>query len=167
MPFGWDDAAILGGAAISAYSQPDPPEQLAGNLVPTDPRQFEFYGDMLENFQTGGGDFGYGSYMRAGESQLQQALADQGIGMDSGYGQSQLMELIAQAQAYDAQNRRDYGLSLLRSPPSTAVITGENQIPGASAAGYGGHSEWNEQARALNEWNREMFGDDVELIPYV
>lgn len=167
----WLTAALLGGSMLSAYNQPDPAEQLPGNLVMTDPRQWQLYGDMVNAYQSGSGDYGYGSMMRSGESQLAQALADRGISQDSGVYTSALTDLIAQAQAADAANRYQYGVSLLNSPPSTAVITGENQIPGAAEMGSGGtlSSTWESDMKgrglvgnhqSFEDWvrNRQKYG---------
>lgn len=137
MAFGWDDAALIGGSLLTNMSQPDQ-SQLPGNLVATSPTQFKMYDQLVQNFLSGGGDYGYGSTMKSGNSQLQQFMADRGISADSGVYQSAMADLIAQSAATDASNRYNYGLNLLNSPPATAVITGENQIPGAAAAGYGG-----------------------------
>ena len=115
------------GNVLGAFGQPGPQEQLPTNLVLSDPGQYKMLNAMRKAYMTGSGDFGFGSNVKQGSSQLSQFMADRGISQGSGYYGGAMGNMIAQAMSGDAQARRGYGMDLVRTPVQTAAITGKRQ----------------------------------------
>ena len=122
-------------------------EPQAGNLHLVNPQQQLLYNKMLQGLLGGGGDFGYGSNVKAGTSQLQNMMASRGIKVGTGGAYSGAYgNMVGNALGQDAQARRQYAMGLLQSPLQTATVTGANLIPGSTSAGYSGGAQegsWN------------------------
>jgi len=151
-------AGVLGDL-ISAWAQPDPPEELPGNLVVSNPMQWNLYKMLKDAYTSGSGDYGLGSNIKAGMSNLQQMMADRGISPESGVYNSALSNMIAQATEADAASRRDYGLNLLRTPVQTAVISGENLLP---RYGDSGNSATPQPVNNQGHGNTQNYATDWE-----
>ena len=109
----------------------------AGNLHLVNPQQQLLYNKMLQGLLGGGGDFGYGSNVKAGTSQLQNMMASRGIKVGTGGAYSGAYgNMVGNALGQDANARRQYAMGLLQSPLQTATVTGANLIPGSTSAGY-------------------------------
>ena len=82
------------------------------------PQQRGLLTQLINQYASGGGDFGLGASVRQGSSTLQNMLANMGIAPGSGAHASALSRMMAQAVQGDAQNRRQYGLALGQASPA-------------------------------------------------
>lgn len=133
---------FLGGGLFGGGQQ-----QAQGNLHLVNPAQQLLYNKMIAGLTGGAGDFGYGSNIKQGTSQLQNMMAQRGIKVGSGGAYSGAYgNMVGQALGADAQARRQYALNLLQSPLQTATVTGGNLIPGSPSAGWSSGAQegsWN------------------------
>jgi len=123
--------AILGGLFGGGGSQPV--TQQATDLHLVNPLQQQLYQRMYDGLSRGDGDFGYGTNVKSGLSQLQQMMASRGVSVNpnSGAYAGAAGNVIGQAAAADATARRNYMMQLLSSPLQTATISGRNYVPGS------------------------------------
>ena len=132
----------------------------AGDLHLVNAGQLELWNSMHNRYKSGAGDYGFGSSVKQGKSQLQQMMADRGISPQSGVGMSALAEMIGTASAADSKNRSDFGLNLLRSPLQTAQTAGSNWLSSSPSQGAGPTEQW--QHFAENQYQfRNQYG-----LPY-
>lgn len=125
-------ADVLGAGLMSGGQDP-----VLGNLHLVNPQQQLLYNKMLQGLLGGGGDFGYGSNIKQGTSQLQNMMAQRGIKVGTGGAYSGAYgNMVGNALGQDAQARRQYAMGLLQSPLQTATVSGANLIPGSTSAGY-------------------------------
>ena len=82
------------------------------------PQQRGLLTQMINQYASGGGDYGLGASLREGSATLQNMLAQMGIAPGSGAHASALSRMIANAVQNDAQNRRQYGLALGQASPA-------------------------------------------------
>ena len=133
---GWETVAEIGAKAIGAGIGGGGEKQQSGNLHLVNPQQQLLYNKMLQGLLGGGGDFGYGSNVKAGTSQLQNMMANRGIKVGTGGAYSGAYgNMVGNALGQDANARRQYAMGLLQSPLQTATVTGANLIPGSTSAG--------------------------------
>ena len=120
-------------------------EQTPSNLHLVNPQQQLLYNRMIQQLMGGAGDFGYGSNIKQGSSQLQQMMASRGVKVGSGgaytgaYG-----NMVGNALGQDATARRQYAMNLLQTPLQIASTTGANFIPGSVSAGVGVNDQMGE-----------------------
>ena len=128
-------AALIGSALIGAAGsamQPGPEKQASGNLHLVNPQQQALYQKMYAGLQGGGGDFGYGTNVRQGTSQLQNMMAQRGIKVGTGGAYSGAYgNMVGAAASADQEARRNYAMQLLGQQLQTANVTGANLIPGS------------------------------------
>lgn len=116
----------------------DQPEEAKGNLHLVNPAQMALYNAAARGLLQGAGDFGYGSNIKQGKSQLQDFMASRGVKMSpqSGAYGAAYGSMVGNALGMDAQARQNYGLGLLNSGLQVAHATGANFIPGSPSIGY-------------------------------
>ncbi len=111
-------------------------EQKPGDLHLVNLQQKQLYDQMLRGLMGGGGDFGYGSNVKAGTSQLQNMMAQRGVKVGTGGAYSGAYgNMVGNALGQDANARRQYAMQLLQTPLQTATITGANWVPGSPSYG--------------------------------
>ncbi len=99
------------------------------------PQQQMLYQKMLQGLMGGGGDFGYGSNIKQGTSQLQNMMAQRGVKVGTGGAYSGAYgNMVGNALGQDANARRTYAMQLLQSPLQIASATGHNYIPGSPSS---------------------------------
>jgi hypothetical protein len=132
----WDLAVgglnFLGGGLMGGEKDP-----ALGNLHLVNPAQQMLYNQMVRGVASGQGEFGFGSNIKQGKSQLQDFMASRGVKMspESGAYAGAMGNMIGQASAGDAQNRRQFALNLLGTPLQVAQSSGANFIPGSYSRG--------------------------------
>ena len=122
------------GAGLSGSQQP-----ADGNLHLVNANQDQLYRAMLAGLQGGGGDFGYGTNVKQGTSQLAQMMAARGISPSSGVAAGAYGNMLGQAESADQQARRQYMMQLLGTPLQTATFSGNNYA--ISSPSYGSTKE--------------------------
>jgi len=95
-----------------------------GELVMTSPGGKYLLDKLIDQYARGGGDFGLGASLKAGQGALTQMMGARGISPESGVYQSALSNMFANAIAQDAAARRMYGLQLATAGPATAHAQG-------------------------------------------
>ena len=87
----------------------------------TNPFQQRMQQQMQQRAMSGAGDFGYGSFVKQGKSQLQNFLAQQGIAQGSGVGVAGMGNMLAQASGIAAQNRHRQMMDIASLSPAIAM----------------------------------------------
>jgi hypothetical protein len=111
-------------------------EAKQGNLHLVNPAQQYLYNQMLAGLKGGGGDFGFGTSVKQGGSQLAQMMASRGISPQSGAYAGAYGNMVGQAAGQDQDARRQYMMQLLGMPLQTAQTAGANLIPGSPSQGW-------------------------------
>jgi hypothetical protein len=125
-------SSAIGGLGSAFGGGGEEQKQLAGDLHLINPYQQQLYNQMYSGLMGGGGDFGYGSNIKAGTSQLQNMMAQRGIKVGSGGAYSGAYgNMVGSALGQDAEARRAYAMQLLQSPLQVEAITGANLVPGS------------------------------------
>ena len=124
--------------------------------------QQALWNQMARGVMGGQGDFGFGTNVKQGKSQLQDFMASRGVKMDpsSGAYAGAMGNMIGQAQGMDQGARRGFAMDLLRSPMQTfqGPFTA-NMLPGSPSRG----SNWNSQEANWRNRNRDTEGGITAL----
>ena len=133
MSFPWMQAASIGtDVAGKIWGDDGKQEQQPSNLHLVNSQQKMLYDQMLRGLMGGGGDFGYGSNIKQGTSQLQNMMAQRGVKIGTGGAYSGAYgSMVGNALGQDADARRQYAMQLLQTPLQIASATGRNLIPGS------------------------------------
>ena len=149
----WPAVVSAIGAGIAANNQESPEPQRPSNVHLANMGQAALWDQMARGLQGGGGDFGYGTNVKKGKSQLQDFMASRGVKMDPGnaayagaYG-----NMVGQAAGMDAQARRDEVARLLSTPLQTVQSTGGNFMPTSPSFGV-------DLGDSANRWNANKPG---------
>ena len=137
-----------------------PQEVANSNLHNVNEDQVKLYREMFNRLMRGGGDYGFGSAVKTGKSQLQQMMADRGISPQSGAYNSAMGGMIANAAGQDSAARRGYAMDLLRTPLQIASSPGGNYMVSSPSQGSGATQQdnWNRSWRAHNPYNPTWYG---------
>jgi hypothetical protein len=132
---------LIGGSMVADTlgglfgGSPDP--AMPTNLHLVNPQQQALYNQMFAGLRGGGGDFGYGTNVKQGSSQLAQMMASRGISPQGGAAAGAYGAMVGGAASADQDARRNYMMQLLGTPLQTAQVNGANFVPGSVSAGYG------------------------------
>ena len=117
---------VIGAAGINAvgnmvsagFGGSDPTDSQVG-LV--NQGQQALWNQMAQGVMGGQGDFGFGTNVKQGKSQLQDFMASRGVKMDpsSGAYAGAYGNMVGQAAGMDQGARRGFAMDLLRSPMQT------------------------------------------------
>ena len=150
----------LGNAIMSGFSGGEKPTDSQIGLV--NQGQQALWNQMARGVMGGQGDFGFGTNVKQGKSQLQDFMASRGVKMDpsSGSYAGAMGNMIGQAQGMDQGARRGFAMDLLRSPMQTfqGPFTA-NMLPGSPSRG----SNWNSQEANWRNRNRDTEGGITAL----
>lgn len=139
--------AYVASAAVNAIGQAfgGGDEQARSNLHMVNPAQAALYNSSVRSLLGGGGDFGYGSNIKQGKSQLQDFMASRGVKLSpqSGAYGAAYGNMVGQAQGMDQNARRQYALGLLGTPLQIAQTTGMNFIPNSPSQGINPDQQYN------------------------
>ena len=142
----------LGNALTGGQEQP-----AQGNLHLVNPAQQALYNAMARGAMGGQGDFGFGSAIKQGKSQVQDFLSSRGVQLDPNSGDygGAMGQMIGAASQGADQNRRQFAMGLLNSPLQIAQTAGANFIPGSYSRGPTTQAQMNQ----FGARDRYAFGD--------
>lgn len=115
----WLPIAAAGTQLLGGLLGGGGPEQRPMNTGMTNPMQVDLLNRMMQAYQGGSGEFGFGPAAQSGMATLQRQMGQRGIGMQSGVAQNALAQMMSQAMQGDSMNRRQYGMGLVGAQPGS------------------------------------------------
>ena len=115
----WWQAGALGLQGLGALFGGGGAEERPMNTGMTNPGQIDLLNRLMQAYQSGSGEFGFGPAAQQGMATMQQQMGQRGIGMGSGVAQGAISQMLAQAMQGDANNRRQYGMGLVGASPGS------------------------------------------------